>query len=329
MDKLAESEYIVFSSGGTQGLMYAGVLDAIEDHIQNEGITYMSWRDRLRGVAGCSAGAISALTLVLGLDKHQRSALFLETDVLKDIRNLVREPDIAQLITRFGIDKGKGIRELVKTLLEMGGLSAASTLGDIQRLLKINFVCVASCLRTSTAKYLSGELTPSIRVCDAVYASCAIPFLFTPYAFGDDEVLVDGCLTEHIPRVFDSEQKLFAICCASYRSSLSLPKSLQDYTISILRCVEHMRHTSRSDRSMALYSDTNAFDFCLTRESMNAIIDDGYVLSVNYFAEDRIRLCVVDITVIVCTLLLSLKNTLRDIADDTLAVQVCEREGQT
>ena len=67
-----DARYVSFASAGTRGVMYIGVLEALEDNFRmwnTRDASYVEWREALAGAAGTSAGAVAALVLLLGLDR--------------------------------------------------------------------------------------------------------------------------------------------------------------------------------------------------------------------------------------------------------------------
>jgi predicted acylesterase/phospholipase RssA len=198
------ARYVSFAAAGTRGLCYLGLLDALEDALGADG--YEAWRGALRGAAGTSAGACAALTLLLGLDRAARRQTLAE---LSDMRAVVRCPDVALLLREYGWEDGRAFKELVQRVLTRGGLSGDSTLGDFRRLLRQDLVCVCTDLRTGAPCVLSAETAPDVRVCDAVYASSCVPFVFAPARVKGGVLAIDGCLSCEMPEVFDEAETLF------------------------------------------------------------------------------------------------------------------------
>ena len=222
------ARYVSFASAGTRGLVYLGFLDAMEDHLGGRG--YESWRAGLRGAAGTSAGSCAALVLLLGLDRTARRETLEE---LSDMRNVVRCPDVGQLLRHYGWEDGRAFKELVQRVLMRGGLSAHSTLGDVRRLLRQDFVCVCTDLHTGRALHLSADTHPYLKVCDAVYASCCVPFMFVP-AKVDGHLVADGCLACNVPEVFSNDDTLFvALSTGDEEHTIA---SWMDFLHGIVRC---------------------------------------------------------------------------------------------
>lgn len=199
---MERARYVSFAGAGTRGVVYAGVIDAWEARLAD----FEVWRQGLRGAAGTSAGAIAALGLLLGLPRADRHELM---RAMADMREVVQFPDVSLLLRHFGWADGHALRGQVSEMLERGGLSPNSTFADLRRLLRQEFVCVCTDLRTGEAVRLCADATPGMRVCDAVYASCCVPFVFTPPCLPDGRMVTDGCLSCNQPDVFVRAETLF------------------------------------------------------------------------------------------------------------------------
>tara|TARA_B100001989_G_scaffold252838_1_gene236499 strand:+ start:3468 stop:4409 length:942 start_codon:yes stop_codon:yes gene_type:complete len=203
---MEDTEYFSCSGGGTKGLMFAGLLDAFEDYFCRLGIPYEDWRRRLKGLSGTSAGTICCLTIILGLDKIKRKKIIF--DIFSDLRNIIPCPDIALLVSSYGLESGNSFKNYIKQILTDSGLNEDTTLGDIKRLFGKEFVCVASDLTTQKPIYFSGSDTPEIKIYDAIYMSCSIPFMFAPVKYKDKHI-VDGSLTEDVPFFFKNKKTMY------------------------------------------------------------------------------------------------------------------------
>jgi predicted acylesterase/phospholipase RssA len=285
---LRSARFCSFASAGTRGVLYIGMLEAFEDHL---GADYEAWRSALRGAAGTSAGACAALLLLLGLDREARRATLRE---FADVRSVVRRPDIALLFSRYGCEDGAAFKEVVQKVLERGGLSAQSTLGDLRRLLRQDFVCVCTDLRTGAPLALSAATAPGMRVCDALYASCAVPFLFSPAHLPEGvapgavgaTVAVDGCLSCDLPEVFEEAHTLF-VALDTTDETMPPIASWADFLHGIVRCssVAQQHRVARlvgSGRCLRLplpMAGTPAFDVHQGPEQSDRLFDFGYALT--------------------------------------------------
>ena len=272
-----ETRYVSVASAGTNGYAYFGFLDALEDHLPD----YDAWRQGLQGVAGCSAGCICALALALGLTKETRR----ELEDLFDVGNVVRTVDIARLVKRYGVDDGAGIRASVERTLVMGGLSPHTTLGDVRRLLRVEFVCVCTDLRDGRCVPLSSSETPTVQVCDAIAASCAAPFVYSPQTI-DGRYLVDGCMSCTQPTPFDDQLTLLVRTDGDPSGEI---RDWQDFLCRIIHCcsmhgydsVRTLYETYPSHTvSLAVPDGNVAFDVAMDEATRMSIRASGYVSTV-------------------------------------------------
>lgn len=247
---------------------------------------FEEWRSGLKGAAGTSAGSVAALMLLLGLDREARRETL---NAFSDMRVVVRCPDVSLLLRRFGWEDGTGFKEMVQSVLTKGGLSAESTLKDLRRLLRQDFVCVCTDLERSTPLLLSAATFPSMRVCDAVYASCCVPFMFTPMSMHDGRMVVDGCMTCNLPEVFDEEETLFVMLDTSTDERRRRIGTWVDFLQGIVRC-SLASQKEREERllseqrekcihvhfSPSLLTATPSFDVDLSADDVRAFVSSGY-----------------------------------------------------
>jgi len=75
---------------------------------------------------------------------------------------------------------------------------AEPTLGDVEATSGVRVIIATTSLAKRAPLYLDSRLHPGMRVRDALKASAAIPFFFSPLKspFAENDLLVDGCLTD-------------------------------------------------------------------------------------------------------------------------------------
>lgn len=224
MENLLDTEYVSLGGGGTAGTAYDALLRAFQ---YLDAPAYATWTRALTGVAGASAGAISALTLALDLDVAQRTRLLNSIDLSR----VVSLHDVDRSLTHLGLSDTSAIRTLVGAILTEGGLSANATMSDLHRFTRRDVVIVASNLVTKNAETIRHATHPRVRVADALCASCAIPFLFRPVHI-DGVPMVDAMLTSSLPNVFPPERTLFVqVDCNVARIETAV-----DYTMAVVFC---------------------------------------------------------------------------------------------
>lgn len=277
MDVL-DFEYVSLSSAGTKGLAYFGLLDSLEDRLQEQGRTYDEWHENLKGVAGTSSGSLVGLVILLGVCRKKREELF---KIMSDVKKHIN-PDLALMVEKYGFEDGILTRRLIERVLSVGGLSTESTLGHLQKLLRKEFVCMTTNLNFGTAHALSSMSTPNVRVVDAIFASCCIPFVFTPHVV-DGFMLVDGCLTEDQPFVFDPSRTLFLKL--SKMDDFVPINSWPDFLLSIVRCFKGSEWKMKEVKEKypqniveihAAVQQKGCFNIAQTPEESQLIYRNGY-----------------------------------------------------
>lgn len=294
MKEFHTTQYLSISSAGTDGNLLFGMIDALERHLPE----YETWRGNLCGVSGSSAGCIAALAIVLGLSKETRAELY---DCF-DVRRVVKSADVTRLVKEYGMDNGGALRDIVQNVLQRGGLSPYSTLGDIKRLLRVNFVCVGTDLMRACPIHMSSLATPDLRVDEAVFASCAVPFVFSPSRIPlrtlgrsseDDDAMitvVDGGLVCHLPNVFEASETMFVHI---ERPEGDVPlNGWQDFMGQIFRCCTEQQQKAcdalvceHGTRALALRNphptSTTGFDLHIDASQRRLLARRGYVTTVD------------------------------------------------
>lgn len=162
---------IALSSGGARGFAHIGVLQELERHN-----IYPDF------VAGTSMGAIIGAMYCSGIDPFE-------------IENKVKSGEwkktMRPAFSTTGLVNGEKIREYLKKFLK-------SNFSKLEK----NFLCIATNIKTGNKVVFSkGNLVK------AVYASMAVPGIFTPLEY-KKMFLVDGGLVEPVPSVQLKEQGL-------------------------------------------------------------------------------------------------------------------------
>lgn len=221
MDVL-QYKYLSIAGGGLAGKLYVGALLAIDDHLKANGACegVRQWARELRGVAGCSAGAVMAICVLIGLSLHDLSELCVMGSQLSCF---LRRPDPGMLAEHYGLDDASGVYDLIGEALRRAGLARDITLGGLHRYIGRDLVVVASNIQTSEKLYLSHKTHPDMTVCDAIVASCSIPFVYTPLVLGPGMTLCDGGLTENEPVLFPTEETLNLSMYYSRSSGFTIP----------------------------------------------------------------------------------------------------------
>src|SRR5688572_25109176 len=96
---------LVFEGGGVKGIAYGGALEVLNE----KGIL-----QKIKRVAGTSAGAINATLLALGYTSAEVSKVVAETDFSKFADNGWILSDVARIIRFYGWNKGDEFKEFLR-----------------------------------------------------------------------------------------------------------------------------------------------------------------------------------------------------------------------
>jgi hypothetical protein len=178
---------IVLTSGGILGVSYGGVFRCMEE----KGISLKDFDV----VYGTSVGGMVGLLIVIGMSYLDIRRLLLNLPV-QAIFN-INSTSILRFADTYGLDDGSGLRKICRrVLLRMYG-KETMTLGELyQRTSKI-FAVNATNIQNGQSVILGTHETPNIYVEDAICATAAIPFLYTPVSL-QGMVLVDGGVSESL-----------------------------------------------------------------------------------------------------------------------------------
>jgi predicted acylesterase/phospholipase RssA len=170
-DNINHLFYGVFEGGGAKGVAYVGALGAMAEK-----------RCWFRGVAGASAGAITAALVAAGVSPEEMET---QTDsALKQLQTRAWA-GIRRLQNATGYFPSDGLRDWLNDLLKKqvarktGDIpDAAVTFRELYDATGIELNIVAADLSLKSQMILSHNETPNCAVADAVVASSSIPFAF-------------------------------------------------------------------------------------------------------------------------------------------------------
>lgn len=298
-----DSDYIAIAGGGTKGLMFVGMLCAIEDHIKAvTGGSYSAFTGAKKGFAGTSAGSLAALIMILDISpRHIRETMAYR---LANLRSLAPRLDITMLLQSYGLDDGAEVRHMIESILELGGVSSTVTFSDLARLLKKEFVCVSTDVHTKRSVYFSVQNTPNLKIVDAVYMSCCLPFIWTPMCHLH-HLCVDGSMTDNMPDCFPVEETFFIDFDDPQRTKSIT--NFTEYIQSIFLMAGQSSSWCRSHKHMLLRMPTHMsvspIDFDINAVHTAALLNCGYSSMMQYIFKEMAP-TIEGIIELMCTLVL-------------------------
>ena len=226
---------LVFSGGGARGPAYAGVLKYLQETHRLENI---------HRFIGTSAGSIICTFMSIGSyyesnrkpgDKHFWEVVygivedanfidFIDNPVLKKLigsKNIDLNAKtfftlipalFGTLIDNYGLCNGTNIANFFKDSLEKFGIKGNISFAELHKLTGKHLVLVSCSLAYRKTAMFDYKTVPDMPVIDAMRASMAIPFIFSPVVYNND-YFVDGGATNNYPINFfdytptDTEEK--------------------------------------------------------------------------------------------------------------------------
>ena len=175
---------LVLTSGGILGVSYGGVFRCMEER----GIDLDSFTE----VYGTSIGALIGLLVVIGFSKDNIRRLLMNLPISRLFQ--ITSEGLIGFADNQGIDNGSGIRGICRHILERFYKNPDLTLGELGQKTEKHFVVNATDVCRGKMVLLGTKETPGVKVEDAIVASAAIRFLYSPVRI-KDMVLVDGGVT--------------------------------------------------------------------------------------------------------------------------------------
>lgn len=260
-------EYLVMSAGSMGGLSLIGVWRALEEAGLTAG---------LKGFAGSSIGAVFALLFTLGYESEelQRLAHKLSYNKLADLQLL-------GLLSKMGVESGKGIMKLLRGLLKAKTGRRELTFREHWNITGKYLCIAASCTRHEQCDYFSVSSTPDMSVLQSIRMSIAIPWVITPVPLGGC-MYVDGALFDPCPALQFPVQTTLVILIQNETMNTADLHNFAQYTLGILFGVYKRLHAPQYERIMEEYrtieihTGAASMTFSMNREERKRTIETGY-----------------------------------------------------
>jgi len=264
---------VSFSSGGVRLVGHMGCLAALLDtDVLSE---VCNWY-------GCSAGSVCAFLAGLGVSARWiRDAMSVfNARVLTDIRGEY----VMDFLATWGVSSTDAFIAYLSRLADTWEPGSSTwTFSDFVRERQgVGLYITAANVSQQRLDVFSADTTPSIRIMDAICASCAIPLMFTPITLNGD-VYCDGGVLEMYPwtHIKEKEKTLVILTedtCVSTQSILRPITSLSAYVSSIYWMMSVRTHRIKP---MPRYwiavnnRDVHFADFHMTVEARDRFFSEG------------------------------------------------------
>jgi predicted acylesterase/phospholipase RssA len=270
-------KHLVLSGGGIKVSAIVGALLVLE----KKGLLR-----NVKEICGVSAGAFLGFLMATGYPLKKIENLVLELN-FSVIRNLTPEA-ILEFPERFGLDNGANFIKFLESIFRVVlKIDPGLTFRDFSLLHKEGqrqFRCWATDLKTLGTREFSLKETPGVRIIDALRASMALPFYFTPPLDPvTGNMLSDGGIQGNIPLhhlTEDECESSFSVAFSRGKKEDTNPKDFMGYVNSILSCLTHSRNDEclkKWDHKILKISvdEYPSWNFEASRDDRTALLNKG------------------------------------------------------
>lgn len=274
----------LFGGGAIRGAAHVGVIKALE----TLGIGPTT-------LAGSSVGSMIAALYAVGYTSEELADVFLSVNF-----ELFRDISLG-FNQKFALSKGEVFLEWLRDLIERKYYKEAYLKGQCRRVtfkdINKNLVIITTNMKTFSCKEFSNFETPDFEIAMAVRISCCMPGLMRALTV-DDEMLVDGDLMKGKPmwslskNLKNSTDRILEVRLeGSYQGADASPI---EYVNGMYTCIT----ASETDFVKSIYGKKDKYDYLVIdtgnvvvvdfnypNEKRQAIIDDGYRQTINYFKD--------------------------------------------
>ena len=182
-------EHIVVNGGGPLILNIYGALKKSNQ--------LKLWEHKnIKSYYGTSAGAIICLLLALNFDWEETDAFLINCPWSNFLNFNVLE--IYDYYLRNGISDKTFVYGFFTPLFRAKDIDLDITFAQLYKQINADIHMYATRFKTFEIKEFSKDLTPDVKVLEAIYASTSVPIIFKPMNI-DGEFYIDGCIYLHYP----------------------------------------------------------------------------------------------------------------------------------
>ena len=182
-------EHIVINGGGPLILNIYGAIKRTHE-------LKMWKRENIKSYHGTSAGAIICLMVALNFDWEELDTFIINCPWNNFIKFNVLE--IYDYYLKNGISDSAFVYGVFTPLFGAKDIDLDITFEQLCEKLNIDLHVYATCFKTFEIKEFSKDLTPNVKVLEAIYVSTSVPIIFRPMKI-EGEVYIDGGIFLHYP----------------------------------------------------------------------------------------------------------------------------------
>ena len=279
-----ELRTLVFSGGGVSGISYIGVLQALEEQVQQKKVVL-----DIKSVLCVSVGSIFGLLYILGYTSDEMKSMIMSTDLkkLKDIK-------LANMSNGWGLDSGNKIMKFVEIMIVAKNISPKLSFQELYDRFGVDLQIYATNVNKHELECLSVTSHPQMSILEAIRLTISIPMLFTANRYHND-IYVDGAVINGYPIEYvDTNDLITTLGVKCNKTSINNAEHIsnfESYIKNVVACLVASRNKTLPELHQArtVYIQNNVFNavnFDLTNEMKQEYIDKGYEATMEFFNTD-------------------------------------------
>lgn len=245
---------LVLSGGGVKGV---GMLGAV-DTLRSAGLL-----TNVRTVVGTSAGALIGALVATRQD-------FKETLELIAGHGYTPDFDFDRFGKEFGLDSGRCITSLSRTLLKASGL----TFADVRSKYGVTLIVCVTNVTRRRAEYLGPDTHPDMPIELAIRMSCSVPLYFSAVRH-DGDWYVDGSIVDNFPcdwAVNNGAKQVLGVCSRPVRTPI---KSFEAFVTAIVESAASSQSCPRADILDLDLPGISSLHFGASRAELSGLFRQG------------------------------------------------------
>jgi NTE family protein len=189
---------IVFTGGGLRGWAYIGTIKALNE--------YLPFKD-IEQVAGVSIGSLFGLMYLLQVPWETLLDHCINIDIIGSV-----DIDLDNFLINQSLLSGIKFMNQIRDIISLK-VSPDITFSDLRKHSKVLFTTLALNVNDATVDYFNYQLTPDVKVVDAIRASCSLPGFLPSYTINGKNYF-DGGICNNTPLDFltENDTLAFDIC---------------------------------------------------------------------------------------------------------------------
>ena len=254
---LRNIEYLAFGVGSIRGL---ALISAYETLLNTRDINL-----NLKGISGSSVGSIMCMAIILKLTVQEMK----DFPNKQFLSNLTRIFKLAKTCEKLHFLQIEYLKKELIIFMNSKNISELLTFDEIQNL---DVRIAAYDVNLKKTMIFSKQNTPNVCLIDAVLASCAMPFIFSPIQIFDHCYSDGGELNEILFHEFDSSKTLGLYLFDRYRNRAN--------------AILFFKTLTKQQRNNIISIDVSKIGFLTlnpSHETIKYLYNQGKVAVENYF----------------------------------------------